>query len=136
MDPLTESYQRLFTQRGGDLLPVFRGSRYYHHGSGFGDILRGIFRFILPVAIKGASTFLGETSRAHDLGVPMKEALKAAIKPTLGAAATEAVTQFAKKQESQPIHLVNQKGQGKKRKKKKKKVYKEEPSPKSVKYNF
>jgi len=62
--------------------PVFAGARFNQQGSGFGDILRGIFRFIFPIAARGVSTFVGEAVKAHDSGADWKTAAKSAILPT------------------------------------------------------
>ena len=66
-DARADSYYQLF-QRGGEIPDVFRGarfSRYQQSGAGIGDFFRGLFRTLFSIAIRGAATFLGETSRAH-----------------------------------------------------------------------
>ena len=47
-------YFQLYNQIGGDL-PVFQGARYIQYGNGFGDVLRGFLRNVLPVAVKWAA---------------------------------------------------------------------------------
>ena len=84
MDSQSDSYVRYYTSQHGGSIPVFRGSRYYQEGAGIGDILRGIFRFIAPVAVRGLSSFAGNTLRAHEAGASLADAAKAAIAPALG----------------------------------------------------
>jgi hypothetical protein len=74
-------------QRGGEL-PVFRGGT--QSGAGLGDILRGIFRFLMPVALRGIQTFAGNTLAATQAGVPLPLAAKTAIMPTISAVAGSA----------------------------------------------
>ena len=122
MDQLAvQKYVTLFEHRiqsgGGQLddeYPVFRGVRYTQYGSGFGDVLRGIFRFILPVAAQAAHTFLGETMKARETGADWKTAAKAALVPTTTGALTQAVDTLKQ----------TQSGSGKRRKSKKSKQYK------------
>jgi len=72
------------TQYGHGLnIPVFQGRSQY--GAGFGDVLRGIWRFFRPVAIKGAQTLLKAGSEAIKDGATVKEVLSSTLKPTLGA---------------------------------------------------
>jgi hypothetical protein len=72
-------------QRGGEI-PVFRGGQ---QGDGLGDILRGILRFIAPIALRGVSKFAGSTLKAREQGASWKDAAKGAIAPTLGAIAKD-----------------------------------------------
>ena len=70
------------TQMGGELR-VFRGG--LQSGAGLGDVLRGLFRFLAPIALRGLSTFAGNTLAAHQAGVPLAYAAKGAILPTITA---------------------------------------------------
>ena len=122
--PAVKKYINLFEHRiqsggGGAEYPVFEGARFYQNGSGFGDILRGIFRFILPVAASTAQTFLGETMRARDAGADWGAAAKSAIAPTASTALNNTVQQIANRQS----------GKGKRRKITSKK-YKKAKTPK------
>ena len=58
---------QLYHQRGGDF-PVFHGPGYIQYGNGFGDILRGFLRHVLPVAVKVAATFSGSLMQKSDEG--------------------------------------------------------------------
>lgn len=69
-------------QIGSGDFPVFKGGRYHQYGHGFGDVLRGAFRFIFPLAARGVSTFLNHTANAHAKGADLKTAAKTAIGPT------------------------------------------------------
>ena len=82
MDPQTALYLRYYTQQAGGNLPAFSGARRGQYGAGLGDILRGIFRAVFPIAIRGASTFLGETLKARDEGSNWKNAALAALPGT------------------------------------------------------
>ena len=58
-DPRVELYKASFAQqRGGGGFPVFQGSSRYQYGSGFGDVLRGIWRVFFPTAMRGAQSML------------------------------------------------------------------------------
>ena len=91
-----EVYVRYYKQQQhGGSLPVFRGGRHDQDGAGLGSILAGIFRRVAPIALRhvapiaarGISSFASNTLRAHQQGVPLGEAAKAAILPALGDAA-------------------------------------------------
>ena len=71
------------SQRGGEI-PVFRGGS--QSGAGIGDILRGIGRFLMPVALRGIGSFAGHTLTGTASGMSLKNAAKAAIIPSLSAA--------------------------------------------------
>jgi hypothetical protein len=72
------------SQLGGQL-PVFRGG--LQRGAGLGDILRGIFRYLAPMALRGLSTFAGSTLAAHQAGAPLAAAARSAIMPTISSIA-------------------------------------------------
>ena len=63
---------------------MFRGSDPY--GEGLGDILRGVFRFLLPVAKSVASKFITTAAQGLEKGSPLSQAAKSALLPTLGEA--------------------------------------------------
>lgn len=86
-------------QSGGGDIPVFRGGR--QSGEGLGDILRGIFRFIAPLALRGISAFAGHTLDAHQKGATLKDAAKSAINPTLSSVASGFAEQFERKKNEQ-----------------------------------
>ena len=71
------------SQRGGEI-PVFRGGS--QSGAGIGDILRGIGRFLMPVALRGIGLFAGHTLAGTASGMSLKNAAKAAVIPSLSAA--------------------------------------------------
>jgi len=81
MDPQTNLYLRYYSAQAGGQLPTFNGARRGQYGAGLGDILKGIWRTIFPIAARGASTFLSETLRAKDSGSDWAAAAKSAIAP-------------------------------------------------------
>ena len=50
-------YFQLSHQRGGDF-QVFKGARHIQYGNGFGALCGVLQRHVLPVAVKGAASFL------------------------------------------------------------------------------
>ena len=85
LDHQYQAYLRYYDnqQRGGQFV-AFRGARRWQKGDGFGDVLRGIFRWFLPVISSGASTFIKETAAAQARGDTLGDAAKSALRPTLG----------------------------------------------------
>ena len=151
MDSNTKSYYNFLTSSaggggggvGGDAyrfggnLPVFHGApRYHQYGAGIGDFFRGLFRTFLPVAMRGASTFLNETLKAQQDGVSLKDAAKAALSPAFGDVVTSALEQLktsksgrGRKRRKSKLTSSTSSGIYKKRKNKNKKA-------KRVTYNF
>ena len=78
-------YKYYVSQQGGEL-PIFRGGQ---HGAGLGDILRGILRFIAPVALRGLSIFASSTISARDKGASFSDAARGATTPSLSAMAEQ-----------------------------------------------
>ena len=74
---------------GGAQLRVFRGG--IQSGAGLGDILRGVLRFLVPVALRGLGSFAGRTLLGTQGGKTLGEAAKAAIGPSLGVMAQHAM---------------------------------------------
>jgi hypothetical protein len=95
------AYYRFYKAQHGGEIPVFRGGR--QAGEGLGDFLRGIFRFLAPVALRGLSTFAGRTFEAHQKGATLKDAAKAAISPTLSSVAGEFGDQMRNRQQQQQV---------------------------------
>ena len=80
----SSAYCEYYTKQYGGELPVFRGGQ---HGAGLGDILRSVWRWIAPIALRGLSAFTSKTMEAHEKGASLKDAAKSAIGPSLGAMA-------------------------------------------------
>jgi len=78
------AYNKFYSnQLGGNLdIPVFAGGQ---HGAGLGDILRGVLRFVAPIALRGITTFAANTFRAHDQNSTLKDAAVSALRPSLSA---------------------------------------------------
>ncbi|KAF0154025.1 MAG: hypothetical protein FD188_3310 [Ignavibacteria bacterium] len=116
-------YQVYESQRGGEY-PVYRGTRYIQYGSGFGDVLRGFFRNVLPVVARGAATFFGNMVNKRDEGSNWATAAKAAIAPTAMSVVSEAAKKIQEKLEEKKEEKkeeAEQKGQGRRGRKR---VYK------------
>jgi hypothetical protein len=73
---------------GGAQLRVFRGG--IQSGAGLGDILRGVLRFLVPIALRGLGSFAGRTLLGHQAGKTLGEAAKAAVGPALSVMAGHA----------------------------------------------
>jgi hypothetical protein len=71
------------SQRGGEI-PIIRGGS--QSGAGIGDILRGVGRFLMPVALRGIGSFAGHMLSGTASGMSLKNAAKAAVIPSLSAA--------------------------------------------------
>ena len=84
MDQEADLYVKYYEAQVGGSLPVFRGAKRYNTQSdaGIGDIFRHIFRTVVPVAVSGISSFLGESLRAKNSGASWKDAAKSAVSPT------------------------------------------------------
>ena len=98
MDPRIEFYKAAFSQRGAVFeIPVFRGTSRYQYGAGFGAVLRGMWRFFKPVAIKAAQTLLRAGSEAIKEGATIKDVIKSTVQPNVGAVLGATVDQVASK---------------------------------------
>lgn len=95
MDPQTNQYLQYYKAQSGGQLNVFAGSRRAQLGGGLGDILRGIWRTLFPIAARGASTFLSETLKSRDSGRGWRDAAKAALAPTVQNVADSAVSKLS-----------------------------------------
>ena len=84
MDPQTQLYLRYYSAQSDGSLQTFSAARRDQYRAGLGDILRGIFRTILPIAVHVASTFLNEMVKAKDSGSAhsWSDAAKAALGST------------------------------------------------------
>ena len=76
-------YFQLYNQRGGDF-PVFQGGSYIQYGNGFGDVLRGFLRHVVPLAGKGAASFLGSLMQKWEQWQNWGNAAKESILPAAG----------------------------------------------------
>lgn len=130
---LAQAYLEYYArqQRGGQFV-AFRGARRWQKGDGFGDRMRGVLKWAMPVLSAGASTFISEAAAAHSRGENMSDAAKSALKPTVGAvidAIGKRITEGSKssKQDGSGRRQKRKQGKAKKRKatKTQKPVYKD-----------
>ena len=84
MDFAGDIYIKYYEAQAGGSIPVFSGSRRYHpqSGAGLGDILQGIFRTVVPVALNGVGTFVDQITKSHVSDSILKNAAKAALGST------------------------------------------------------
>ena len=84
MDFAGDIYIKYYEAQAGGSIPVFSGSRRYHpqSGAGLGDILQGIFRTVVPVALNGVGTFVDKITKSHVSDSILKNAAKAALGST------------------------------------------------------
>ena len=81
-----ELLKTAMTQRGRcQPIQVFRGLSRYQHSCGFGGALHSIWRFVFPVLSRGAVNLLNYGGDAYKQNGNLMAALKAAVKPTIGA---------------------------------------------------
>ena len=96
MDAQTNVYLNYYKAQSGGRLSGFVGNRSSSQtGAGLGDILRGIFRTIFPIAARGVSTFLYETLKAKDGGSDWGSAAKAAFAPATKEVASGALSEIS-----------------------------------------
>jgi hypothetical protein len=104
---------------------VFRGGRHDQDGAVLGNILSGLFRYVapiarhiapyaaraaraaVPIAARGLTSFAQNTLSAHQQGVPLGEAAKAAILPALGDAAMALDKQIGGRRHAPPRKRAN-----------------------------
>jgi hypothetical protein len=84
--------------QGGYGMPVYQGGPYYYrqHGRGFGSILRGIGRFLLPILINGGTTAAGAFMQGRKEGKTVGESIKGALGPAAGEALRSGAEQVDK----------------------------------------
>ena len=68
MDPQSDVYQRYYTAQSGGQFPAFHGARITQYGARLGDILGGIWRTVVQIALHGIGTFISSTRRAGETG--------------------------------------------------------------------
>ena len=117
-------YFQLYNQRGGDF-PVFQGARYIQYSNWFGDVLRGFLRHVLPVAGKGAASFVGSLIKKMEQG------------QNWGNAAKETILHAARTVLNELANTVKRVGSGKTKRKKlsRSAIYKALPRTKEKKHS-
>ena len=81
MDLSHECYLKYYESQAGGSIPVFNGSRRYHpqSGAGLGDILQGVFRTVVPIALNGVGNFVDQMASAHVAGSSLRNSAKSAL---------------------------------------------------------
>ena len=112
MDPRVDIYQAALSHQtgAGFDFPVFAGRSQFgqgfnfpvfygrsQFGNGLGDVLRGVWRFFRPVAMKGAQTLLKAGGEALKDGASLQEVVSNTLKPTIGAVLASTAQQVTDK---------------------------------------
>lgn len=118
-DPRVRIYLNALLNQGGgftgpEYIPVFRGAQLI--GGGFGDVLRGVWRTVFPIAVRGLANFLTGVSHAQAQGADFNSATKNA--------GIEAGTRVSQDVATSLSNKIRQRGKGKKRHSSSKQVYK------------
>jgi hypothetical protein len=88
----SNEYVAYYESQVGGQLRVFRGG--LQSGAGLGDVLRGLLRFLMPVALRGISSFAGNMLAGTKAGLPLAMAARAAVGPAVSAVAGPAAARF------------------------------------------
>jgi len=85
-DARTTAYISFFKNQSGGSMPVFKGLPRYQSGQGIGDIFRGIWRRVVPIALNVGKAALNAFTGAQDEGASFKDSFKATLRPVASAA--------------------------------------------------
>jgi len=99
-DARAEAYISVFRDQRGGKLPVFEGLGRYQSGQGIGDIFRGIWRRVVPIALNVGKAALNAFSGAQDEGASFKDAFKATLRPAASAAVRSTVQEIERVQKA------------------------------------
>ena len=105
-------YKRYYHEGGA--FQVFRGEQF-QHGSGFGDTMQNIGRYILPIAAAGAKSFVKSVHAARKEGRTLKDAVKDAILPTIADTLEKTAETLQSGSGKRGRRSARQKGKGRKR---------------------
>ncbi len=120
-DTRNRAYYNIYKYHMCGSLPVFQGARYPQYDQGFGDVFRNILKWILTVAGKAASKFIGSLVSNRAAGANWKDSLKSSIAPTIMSTAQSGTEQLTNALSAgNPLAA----GKGRRRRKHKKSVYK------------
>ena len=105
-------YKRYYHEGGA--FQVFRGERF-QHGSGFGETMQNIGRYVLPIAAVGARSFVKSVHAARKEGRTLKDAVKDAILPTIADTLEKTAETLQSGSGKRGRRSARQKGKGRKR---------------------
>ena len=105
-------YKRYYHEGGA--FQVFRGERF-QHGSGFGETMQNIGRYVLPIAAVGARSFVNSVHAARKEGRNLKDAVKDAILPTIADTLEKTAETFQSGSGKRGRRPRRHKGKGRKR---------------------
>ena len=108
-----------YLSQQGKGFPVYRGADL-QYGRGFGDVLKTVAKYALPVIAPVALRLIADTAMGLKSGKSFKDSIKGAIKPSIG----EAMTVAGDKLKDEP---KTQSGTGRPRKPRKKVSKKRKP---------
>ena len=91
---------RYYTAQSGGSLPAFHGARQGQYGSGLGDMLRGIWRTVFPIALHGIGSFINQTLKAKESGGPARTSWGSAAKSAIAPTATTVISKSAEAYEN------------------------------------
>ena len=119
-----------------DGIPVFQGERYHRqNGAGFGAVVKGIGKFLLPMLFKGGVSAANSFMESRDSGKTVKESLKDAVIPGATSAIATGAQKGIKKLNKIRSRRHHQKGRGRKTRALKR-VYKGRKRGGHTHYNF
>ena len=108
-----------YRSQQGKGFPVYRGADL-QYGRGFGDVLKSVAKYALPVIAPVALRLIADTAIGLKSGKSFKDSIKGAIKPSIGEAMTVAGDKL--KDEPKPQSGIGRRRKYRRKVRKRKKV--------------